>query len=231
MHICLFDIDGTLIDTGGAGQRSIVHMLEEEFQVSAPVEGIPTAGRTDHAIMVDLFEYFDIPNTSQNRKRFERGYLKLLAEKLKERRGRVLPGIKSILESLSLHAHIDLGLLTGNFEEGAQQKLKHYELHHFFEFGAFGDHHADRNDVAHEAVNQIQQRHSPESLDSASIWVIGDTPSDIHCARAIGAKVIAVATGVYSMDELRECEPDYLFAHFEEIESILSLFHPPEPQS
>lgn len=228
MHICLFDIDGTLIDTGGAGQRSILHMLEEEFQVSAPVEGIPTAGRTDHAIMVDLFDYFGIPNTSQNRQRFESAYLKLLAEKLKERQGRVLPGIKPILEQLSQQAQIDLGLLTGNFEHGARQKLEHYDLNHFFEFGAYGDHHADRNDVAHEAIKQIQQRHTPESLAETSIWVIGDTPSDIYCARAIGAKVIAVATGVYPLEELRVCEPDYLFEHFEEIEPILSLFAAPE---
>ncbi len=228
MHICLFDIDGTLIDTGGAGQRSILHMLEEEFQVSAPVEGIPTAGRTDHAIMVDLFEYFEIPNTGENRKRFETAYLKLLTEKLKEQQGRVLPGIKSILNTLSQHTHIDLGLLTGNFEHGARQKLEHYELHHFFEFGAYGDHHADRNDVAQEALNQIKQRHPSESVAAASIWVIGDTPSDIQCARAIGANVIAVATGVYPLEDLRDCKPDYLFEHFEEIESLLSLFPPPE---
>ncbi|MFK7777701.1 MAG: HAD family hydrolase [Gimesia sp.] len=224
MHICLFDIDGTLLDTGGAGQKSILHMLEEEFQVSAPVEGIPTAGRTDFAIMADLFQYFDIPNTSQNRKRFETAYLDLLAEKLKEQEGRVLPGIKSILETLSKHDHVDLGLLTGNFEEGARKKLEHYELDHFFDFGAYGDHHSDRNDVAHEALKQIQKRHAPESVAEASIWVIGDTPSDIHCARAIGAHVIAVATGVYPLEELKNCEPDYLFAHFEDIEPLLSLF-------
>lgn len=224
MHICLFDIDGTLLDTGGAGQRSILHMLEEEFQVSAPVEGIPTAGRTDHAIMVDLFEYFGIPNTSQNRKRFETAYLKLLSEKMKEQEGRVLPGIKSILETLSNQSHVDIGLLTGNFEEGARKKLEHYELNHYFDFGAYGDHHSDRNDVAHEALKLIQKRHTPESVAAASIWVIGDTPSDIHCARAIGAHVIAVATGVYPLEELRNCDPDYLFAHFEEIEPVLALF-------
>lgn len=227
MHICLFDIDGTLIDTGGAGQHSILHMLEEEFQVSAPIEGIPTAGRTDHSIMVDLFDYFQIPNTSENRQRFEAGYLKLLANNLKTRQGRVLPGIRSILDHLAQQDHIDLGLLTGNFEQGAQQKLTHYDLGHFFEFGAFGDHHADRNDVAQEAVRQIQLRHAPELLTQATIWVVGDTPSDITCARAIGAKVIAVATGVYPLEDLRKCEPDYLFEHFEEIQPVLSLFAPP----
>lgn len=227
MHICLFDIDGTLLDTGGAGQRSILHMLEEEFQVTAPVEGIPTAGRTDYAIMEDLFQYFGIPNTSENRKRFETAYLDLLSEKLKEQDGRVLPGIKSILEALSKLAHVDIGLLTGNFEHGARKKLEHYDLIHFFDFGAYGDHHADRNDVAQEAVNQIQKRHTPETVAAASVWVIGDTPSDIQCARAIDANVIAVATGVYPLEDLKNCEPDYLFAHFEEIEPLLSLFQSP----
>ncbi|MFI4849270.1 MAG: HAD family hydrolase [Gimesia chilikensis] len=227
MHICLFDIDGTLIDSGGAGQHSILHMLEDEFQVAAPIEGIPTAGRTDHSIMVDLFEYFKIENTSANRKRFEAGYLKLLASNLKTRQGRVLPGIRDILHTLAEHEHVDLGLLTGNFEQGAHQKLTHYDLHHFFEFGAYGDHHADRNDVAHEAIRQIQLRHAPELLTKATIWVIGDTPSDITCARAIGAQVIAVATGVYPLEELEKCKPDYLFAHFEEIQPVLSLFAPP----
>lgn len=228
MHICLFDIDGTLIDSGGAGQHSILRMLEAEFQVSAPIEGIPTAGRTDHSIMVDLFEYFQIPNSSENRKRFEAGYLQLLADNLKVRKGRVLPGIKLILETLSQHAHVDLGLLTGNFEQGARQKLTHYDLQHFFEFGAYGDHHADRNDVAHEAVRQIQLRHAPELLTEATVWVVGDTPSDIYCARAIGANVIAVATGVYPLEELQKCQPDYLFAHFEETQPILSLFESPQ---
>ena len=170
MHVCLFDIDGTLIDTGGAGQRSILHMLEEVFQVSAPVEGIPTAGRTDHSIMVDLFEFFNIANTSENRQRFEQGYLKLLAEKLLEHQGRVLPGIREILESLSQQENVDLGLLTGNFEQGAKQKLAHYELQQYFDFGAYGDHHADRDDVAHEALRQIRERHAAELLERTSVW-------------------------------------------------------------
>lgn len=224
MHICLFDIDGTLIDSGGAGQHSILRMLEEEFQVTAPVEGIPTAGRTDYAIMVDLFEFFGIPNTSQNRHRFESAYLVLLEQKLKERNGRILPGIDSILESLSANSEIDLGLLTGNYEQGARHKLEHFGLDHYFDFGAYGDFHADRNDVAHEALKQIQQRHSAETLADAVIWVIGDTPSDILCARAIDAHVIAVATGVYPLEDLQNCEPDYLFDHFEEPDELLSLF-------
>ncbi|HAW27563.1 MAG TPA: haloacid dehalogenase [Planctomycetaceae bacterium] len=228
MHVCLFDIDGTLIDTGGAGQRSILHMLEEVFQVSAPVEGIPTAGRTDHSIMVDLFEFFNIANTSENRQRFEQGYLKLLAEKLLEHQGRVLPGIREILESLSQQENVDLGLLTGNFEQGAKQKLAHYELQQYFDFGAYGDHHADRDDVAHEALRQIRERHAAELLERTSVWVLGDTPNDITCARAIGANVIAVATGVYSLEELRQCEPDYLFEHFEDVHAVLTLFEPPE---
>ncbi|MCA9022696.1 MAG: HAD hydrolase-like protein [Planctomycetaceae bacterium] len=228
MHVCLFDIDGTLIDTGGAGQRSILHMLEEVFQVSAPVEGIPTAGRTDHSIMVDLFEYFNIANTSENRRRFEQGYLDLLAGKLQEHKGRVLPGIREILESLSRQPHVDLGLLTGNFEQGAKQKLEHYELNQYFDFGAYGDHHADRDDVAHEALRQIRERHASDILERTSVWVLGDTPNDITCARAIGANVIAVATGVYSLEALRECEPDYLFEHFEDVQAVLTLFEPPE---
>ncbi|WP_291170152.1 HAD family hydrolase [Gimesia sp.] len=228
MHVCLFDIDGTLIDSGGAGQRSILHMLEEEFQVSAPVEGIPTAGRTDHSIMVDLFEYFNIANTSENRQRFEQGYLNLLADKLKEHQGRVLPGIREILDSLSRQANVDLGLLTGNFEQGAKQKLAHYELDHYFDFGAYGDHHVDRDDVAHEALRQIRERHATEILEQTSVWVLGDTPNDITCGRAIGANVIAVATGVYSLEELRNCEPDYLFEHFKDVQPVLTLFDPPE---
>ena len=227
-RIFMFDIDGTLIDTGGAGQRSILHMLEEVFQVSAPVEGIPTAGRTDHSIMVDLFEFFNIANTSENRQRFEQGYLKLLAEKLLEHQGRVLPGIREILESLSQQENVDLGLLTGNFEQGAKQKLAHYELQQYFDFGAYGDHHADRDDVAHEALRQIRERHAAELLERTSVWVLGDTPNDITCARAIGANVIAVATGVYSLEELRQYEPDYLFEHFEDVHAVLTLFEPPE---
>ena len=115
-----------------------------------------------------------------------------------------------------------MGLLTGNFQVGAQLKLEFYKLDHHFEFGSFGDRHLDRNDVAREALKEARKRYDG-TVDPDRVWVIGDTPADVRCGRAIGAQVIAVATGIYSLDELEATKPDCLFADFADPEPLLRL--------
>lgn len=219
MNVFLFDIDGTLIDGGGAGQAAMEASLAAEFGANRPVEGISTAGRTDRAIAMDLFRFHGIDVNDAHWARYVETYFKLLPDALHTSRGGVLPGVDSLLEQLSPRKDLALGLLTGNFANGAQLKLKHFNLHHHFDFGGFGDEHLDRDDVARDAYRTVQTRLPHVTPDR--IWVIGDTPSDIRCGRAIGAKVVAVATGMFPAHELEPHRPDILLNDLTEAESWL----------
>lgn len=224
MQILLFDIDGTLLSTGGAGQSAMERTLAVLFQTSQALEGISFAGRTDRAISEDLFRFFDVPYTDENWQRFQREYEQHLQTELHRKNGRVLPGVAQLLDQLASHDEVKLGLLTGNLARGAEIKLRHFGLFDYFEFGGFGDHHSDRDDVARSVFRELQQSYSAD-LDPAEVWVIGDTPADVQCGRAIGARVVAVATGLYEMEELATASPDHLFADFTETDRILGMLN------
>jgi len=222
MRVCFFDIDGTLLSTGGAGQAAMEAALLSEFQADRPVEGIPMAGRTDRAIVSDLFAFYGVEEDEQIWTKFMAAYLRHLPEHLRQRQGTVLPGIAAVLDELQQRDDVLLGLLTGNFREGAQLKLSHYRIHHYFLFGGFGDRHHHRDDVAGEALREAV-RHHGNPFPGERVWVIGDTPADVRCARAIGARAVAVATGNYSRDDLDATAPDHLFDDFSDSASLLSL--------
>ena len=208
MNVFLFDIDGTLIDAGGAGQAAMEQSLAEEFGAVGPVSGISTAGRTDRAIAMDLFKFHGIEVTDDHWNRYLKSYFRLLPDSLQNRPGVILPGVRELLQSLGNRDNLKLGLLTGNFAEGARLKLDHYGLTQYFSVGGFGDEHLDRDDVARTAWQLVQGHHPRVELER--VWVIGDTPSDIRCARAIGAKVLAVATGIFTAEDLGPHQPDML---------------------
>lgn len=219
MNVLLFDIDGTLIDAGGAGQAAMEAALAEEFNATRPVTGIHTAGRTDRAIAMDLFRYHEVDIHDAHWQRYLSTYFRLLPNSLRTRPGSILPGVIELLAHLRLKNNVQLGLLTGNFAKGAELKLTHYGLNHHFQYGGFGDEHLDRDDVAREALKRVREHH-PE-LEADRIWVIGDTPSDIRCARAIGAKVLAVGTGIFPASELKHHQPDLALDDLTKLESWL----------
>jgi phosphoglycolate phosphatase-like HAD superfamily hydrolase len=138
------------------------------------------------------------------------GYLRRLPTYLARHQGRILPGIAELLKQLSPRTDVAVGLLTGNVRDGARLKLGHYGLYEHFAFGGFGDHHMDRDDVAREAL-EVACRHLGCWVNRDCSWVIGDTPLDIRCARAIGVRVAAVATGWHSREQLAAEKPDLLF--------------------
>lgn len=222
MRAVLFDIDGTLIDAGGAGQTAMEQAVARLFGHTRPVCGIPAAGRTDRAIGRDLFAYYEIPETDENWNRYLATYLSLLPESLKTRQGAVLPGVDALMGQLSTRPDLHVGLLTGNFAEGARLKLRHYGLDHHFRFGGYGDRHIDRSDVAREAF-ALLQAHQPD-LNPADVWVVGDTPADVQCARAIGARVVAVATGIFPEAELEAHRPDVLLSDLTRASEWLGRF-------
>lgn len=223
MDVCLFDIDGTLLDTGGAGQAAMERALDLEFGITAPTQGISTAGRSDRAITDDLLKYHGIAGQPNVHARFHAAYVQQLVSALSARNGTVLPGVPELLAALGQSTNMALGLLTGNYQRGAQLKLAHYGLEHHFAFGGFGDHHYDRDDVAGEALVAAHKLFGGAE-QIGRVWVIGDTPADIQCGRAIQATVIAVGTGVYEMAELEAARPDFLFADFSDLAAALKPF-------
>ena len=218
-RVIFFDIDGTLLVSGGAGQLAMQGALVEEFRVQFPFEGVLTAGRTDFGIVTEIFDRYGIEHTETQRRRFRQAYLERLPGCLQSLSGLILPGVADLLARLSRQDDLVLALLTGNYSEGAWIKLQHFELDHYFEFGGFGDGHADRNRVA-DAARQAAESVLGGAIAGRQCCVVGDTPADIECARAIGASVVAVATGTYNIDELSAHNPDHLFADFSSVDEV-----------
>ncbi|MFO7904271.1 MAG: HAD family hydrolase [Planctomycetota bacterium] len=220
MTVFLFDIDGTLIKTGGAGGTALLEAFGAVFGVSEP-EAVPFSGRTDRGIARNLFRRHDVPDSVENWELLRGEYLRRLRHYLPLFPGQVLPGVEQLLDRLARHANIAVGLLTGNTCQGARLKLEYYQLMHHFSFGGYGDAHADRDRVAQEALAACRE-HWKGYGESDQVWVVGDTPLDIQCARAIGAKGLAVATGWHDYKSLEEAQPDLLLHDLQETEAILA---------
>lgn len=204
----LFDIDGTLISTKNAGSRSIDRVFQEVFQIQRQGD-LKLHGRTDRAILSELLTQHGIEASDENFLRFTQKYLPALDASLSQYPGIVLPGIVDLLDFLAPQPHVALGLLTGNIQAGAMTKLRHNRLDRFFQFGGYGDLHANRDDVA-RAARQAAIEHLGERFMPDKVVVIGDTIHDITCGRAIGATVIAVLTGGAERSQLEALKPDYL---------------------
>jgi phosphoglycolate phosphatase-like HAD superfamily hydrolase len=223
MYVCLFDIDGTLISSGGAGKTALEKALASEFGIDRPIDRLQLSGRTDRAIIRDLFAMHGIAPSSENWHRLLTGYLRHLPGCLASHDGRVLPGILALLDHLRQREGFAVGLLTGNIRDGARLKLGHFGIDHHFAFGGFGDLHLDRDDVAREALNTVHRRFNG-TVTPERIWVIGDTPLDVRCARCIGARVAAVATGWHPRDELAAAQPDLLLDDLSDPGPLLAMW-------
>jgi len=221
MPVILFDIDGTLIRSGGSGKRAMGRGLKSAFAIDEVNDVVPYAGRTDRGIGFDLLRAHAIEETEANLQALQAAYLHELPESLAILPGEICAGIPAILNRLAERNDVSLGLLTGNTVAGARIKLEHFGLWNHFRCGGYGDDHHDRDDVARAAVNAMTTMLGRD-IAASELWVIGDTPLDIRCARAIGAKVIAVATGWHAADELADA--DYVFADLAEPDEFLNLF-------
>ena len=215
IRVVLFDIDGTLIRTGGAGVKAFGTVCENEFGVPDGVKRLNFSGRTDLSIVKEFFRNHQIEFTDENCERFLSHYVFWLDQYLGELHGEVCPGIDRMLQMLETLPDPPLiGLLTGNIRLGAEIKLRHFSLWDRFSTGAFGDDHENRNTLASIARKRAEHTLG-RKLQGEEIVVIGDTPLDIECGRAIGAKVMAVATGGSTYAELERHSPDWLFEHLE----------------
>lgn len=224
MNVCLFDIDGTLINSGGAGKAAMEAALRAEFGLDGVRDGVPFSGRTDRAIGRDLFRLHGLDDDAGAWQRFVASYLTHLPASLRRHPGRILPGIAALLAALRARGDVACGLLTGNLREGARIKLAHFGLDAHFAFGGFGDRHFDRDEVAREALAAAADHLSGPPL-CERIVVVGDTPLDVRCARAVGARVVAVATGWHPYEELEAAGPDLLLHDLTDPGPLLALWH------
>lgn len=203
----LFDIDGTLVDTGGAGMRALQEAARVVFGGDGPA--LDLAGSTDLGVIAGICAHFGETATPERTDAFFDVYLERLEWNLAHGgfAGRVLPGAVDLLEKLHVAENVHLGLLTGNIAGGAAAKMRHFGLDRYFPFGAYGCDFADRNKLGPVARARAQA-HSGREFADEQIWVIGDTPKDVACAKAMGARCVGVATGCFSRQELLACGAD-----------------------
>jgi phosphoglycolate phosphatase len=201
MKLILFDIDGTLIDSGEAGTRSLNLAFEELFSLKDAFRGIPMAGKTDIQILKEGLSSHGLDSENGNVGLLCTAYILHLQREIENPRRHVKPGILNSLSVLSRMDGVSLGLLTGNIETGARIKLNPFGLNSYFPFGAFGNDHEDRNRLLPIAVERFRLLHNRD-IPYRDCVIIGDTPRDVECAKVYGAYSIAVATGPYSVQSL-----------------------------
>ena len=219
-RLVLFDIDGTLIDTRGTGFRAFRKAVHDLHDVV--VGELDLCGATDAGLVRGILSSFDLEVSEESTAAIYEAYLVRLAEQLNHRDfgGVVLPAVPELLEALQ-EAGAVLGLLTGNVEAGALLKLQCFGLDQHFDFGAFGNDHPDRNKLGPLALRRAMQLHG-KTFISATTVIVGDTPKDIACGKALGSQTLAVATGRFSVDQLRAHGPTMVVDCFETPLKILS---------
>lgn len=217
--LVLFDIDGTLVHTAGAGVRGMSTAFERLHGRPAALDGISVAGRTDLAILREVFEASAIEMADAHVAPFRDAYLEELQLEMAQSSGPdfgVLPGVHEALDELDADPAFTIGLLTGNFARGAEIKLAHFDLWRRFRLGAFGDAHTNRRDLVPVALDRARDR----GLAPSHVVVIGDTPLDVDCAHAHGAVAVAVATGSYSLAVLEATGADLVVETLESLAPI-----------
>jgi phosphoglycolate phosphatase-like HAD superfamily hydrolase len=208
----LFDIDGTLLVTGGAGGVAWQRGFEELYGVEANISEHTDAGMTDPEIVKIVFrEVIGREGSAEERSKAIGCYLKHLPGAVAESDGyRVMPGVEGLLDRL-IDAGLLLGLVTGNIEAAAHIKLARGHLNRFFSFGGYGSDSADRTEVTKAALRRAELV-SGGSLQNSSCISVGDTPRDVTAGHGAGIKVVGVATGSYSVDRLKQAEADWALA-------------------
>jgi phosphoglycolate phosphatase-like HAD superfamily hydrolase len=223
--LLLFDIDGTLLLTGRAGLRAMGKTFEALFGVPNAFEGVSMGGRTDSWLVSDALTRWSLPDTPEHHARFRASYLSQLAEEIllpgTGAKG-VMPGVRALLDEARAHPHLHLALLTGNYREAAGIKLRYFDLGNYFRFGAYSDDSADRNQLVPIARERAIGHGTPEAA-CARVVVIGDTPYDVTCAAAGGARSIGVATGGHTREELERAGADVVLEDLSDTDHVLSL--------
>ena len=220
--LLLWDIDGTLLASAGAGLRALVVALRQEFGVEGTLDDIDWSGRTDRFIVRQILTKYGLPADEPTFARYLAAYVAALPAEMTRAGSRVLPGVTALVERADRSAEVTQGLLTGNIRTGAETKLGHHDLWRFFAFGAFANDSEFRNELGPHALRRATA-HTGHAFDPGQVWIIGDTPHDIACGKIIGARTLALATGHHPLDELAAHQPTALRPDLSEVDDIWRL--------
>ncbi|MBI4591711.1 MAG: HAD family hydrolase [Candidatus Rokubacteria bacterium] len=224
MRLFLFDVDGTLVSARGAGRRAMGRALEAVYGFAGPLDSYDFRGKTDPQIVFDLMGSAGLPATRvrEGLDRFYDQYVEDLRDEIVRVGGvTLMPGVAELVGRLSGEAEAVLGLLTGNIEAGAKIKLEPTGLLPHFRVGAYGSDEPDRAKLPAVAVRRAETL-AGKAISPDRVVVIGDTPLDIACARAYGARSVSVATGGHGVEELATHGPDVLFPDFSDVSAVLA---------
>ena len=216
----LFDIDGTLLLTGGAGTRALNALFAERYGVADAMSRVRAAGNTDRRILRAIFETkLGVSPEEREIEELLTAYVPLLRRELAGSTGfRTMPAAGEVLGLLAGDARVTLAIATGNIREAAWAKLERAGFRDHFETGGFGCDHADRAELVARAIERGLAL-APTPIDRRNVVVLGDTPYDVHAARACGVRVIAVATGSIGRAELEATAPDAVMDTLAELPS------------
>ncbi len=221
-RLILFDLDGTLVNTGGAGLRAFDRAMAIEFDPAMNLNVLSPAGMTDPAIFREIFlgNQGRLPTEDEENRLFHR-YIEFLDEEVNKSVGfRVLPGVRELLDELARRDEFLLGLGTGNLEKGAQIKLERPGLDHYFLYGGYGSDSVDRPGLLAKAVERgAELAGGASSVDA--VVVVGDTPRDVAAGKAIGALTLAVASGPHELDDLSTTGADLVVADLTDRENLV----------
>jgi phosphoglycolate phosphatase-like HAD superfamily hydrolase len=222
--LVLFDVDGTLVDTAGAGRKALQAAFEALHglpDVAVRTAAVAFSGKTDPAIVAEMCAALAVAPGEDAA--FERAYLEALSVEMArpDARRRVLPGVRELLETLAARRDVHLGLVTGNVEAGARAKLAPFGLNPFFPAGGFGSDHTDRREVARLAAVRVAST-AGIPLDASRVVVVGDTELDVDCARANGFRAVAVLTGWAEEEAVRLAGPDVVLPDLADLAATLA---------
>jgi phosphoglycolate phosphatase len=218
--VILFDIDGTLIDSGEAGSKALDKTFADLFFIPNAFARVSCAGKTDIQIIKEGLLVHDLAHRDGTIPAIVKTYIRHLQNEVFNKRRRLMPAVIELLESLKQSGNYPLGLLTGNVREAAWLKLKPFGLYGYFSFGAYGDDSEDRNELLPVAMARFAEA-TGMSARYHDVVVIGDTPMDIQCSKPYGAVSIGVSTGPYSYDSLVKAGADYVLKDLTSAMSII----------
>jgi phosphoglycolate phosphatase len=223
-RVVLFDIDGTLIHSARAGLRGMNAAFQSLYGVWGALDRVSLAGRTDRAIVGDVLNGLGLEPTDEAVFALREMYVEHLAAEMSRPvpGALMLPGVTAVLDALDSRDDVAVGLLTGNFERGAEIKLGYFQLWPRFTFGAFGDLHVNRRDLVPVARAQVD-RLLGTAVPPSSVVVIGDTPLDIDCAQAHGARSVGVTTGPFTRRDLENAGADLVLDTLEDVDAVLEF--------
>ena len=225
-HLILFDVDGTLLLSGGAGARALNIAFERIYGIPNAMRHVHPHGKTDEFIIQEMFRsHLERCGSEPEVKALLDRYLEVLPITVRDSKNfHLMPGIPGLLSYLRSRKDVFMGLGTGNIEEGARIKLSRGGLNRFFSFGGFGSDSGDRAELLEAGFQRGEEIILKEYPRKSIVrWVVGDTWRDVSAGRACGAKTIAVATGGDSLYELASASPDFLFATLEDQKAVSGI--------